>query len=274
MSVKRSASIDGWNEWSEKNAPKGIGTGKSIMLSIIGSDRKSNRLRLLSNEEFVHDPDTGNQFMIGPINKPGRPDKKTGVIEPVLYDMWLSPAQQKTWTLIGGRKEDEAIWEFIQKSSQFAGYEHRDISSEPILELIDRDAPLKKSLTARKKTRAAEKFVDGLSDIEVRAHFGNSRGDVEILRERLTIQAETNPRQFEESVNKNADIELKACVIDAEKNGIIVFDKAASKWLMDDKEIFSFKKGIGKGQGKHDQMVAYISDKDPSLFEELLKKLS
>ena len=271
--MARNVSVAGWNSWSESSTPKGIGKDKVIVLSVIGNENRSNALNVLSNEEYTHDPLTGDQFMIGPIDKPGKPDAK-GVVEPVLFDLWLTPAQQKTWTLIGGRRKDEAIWEFIQKSSQFSGYKYRDDSAEPILELIDLDAPLKASLKARKKTRAAEKYVDGLSDVEVRSHFGGGKQDIEILRERLILQAESNPAQFEADVDKNANLEVKACVIQADKDGIIEFDKDGSKWMMDGEELFSFKKGVGKGMGKYDKMVDYINTQNQGLFDELLTRLS
>jgi hypothetical protein len=272
--MARKIAVAGWNEWGEESLPKPIGKGKFITLQVIGSDARVQRLRVLSNEEFVHDPKTGDQFMIGPIDKPGKPDKKTGVIEPVLYDLWLEPEQQKQWILIGGRKKDEAIWSFLQKSSQFDAYEFRDGSVEAVLTEIDIDAPVKESLAKRKLQKAAEKYVESMSDAEIRAHFNDKNQDIELLRETLTMQAEENPAQFEEKVDEAQNLDVKSLVIDAEKAGIIEFDKAASSWSMDGAEIFNFPKKVGKGQGKHDQFVKYINEDDPDLFDVLIEKLS
>lgn len=272
--MARRISIEGWNEWSDLSLPKPIGKDNIIALTVIGSDVRHQRLRLLSNEEFVHDPKTNSQFMIGPVDKPKKPDKN-GVIVPVLYEMWLDPEQQDSWLLVGGRKRDEAIWAFIQKSSQFEGYEFRDSSIEPILRLVDIDAPVKESMKNRALIKAAEKYVDNMSDSEIRAHFGDKKQDINLLRETLTMQAEENPRQFEAKVEESEDLDVKSCIIDAEKAGIVVFDKAASSWSMDDKEIFKFSKMPGKtGGGKHNQFVQYINENDPGLFETLLERLS
>ena len=115
---------------------------------------------------------------------------------------------------------------------------------------------------------------DNLSDVEVKSHFGRTKQHIDLLRERLILQALKNPKQFEKSIDENVNLDLKACVIDAEKAGIIIFDKERSAWSMDDKELFTFKKEIGKGQGKHNKLVEFINTKNPELFDELLQRLS
>jgi len=143
-------------------------------------------------------------------------------------------------TLYGGRAIDQEIHSYLSLCNYNKSKEGRDVTKEPIFELVDEG---KRSETERKSRNIKREALNAAADLsadEVRDYIAalgmDDSGKIEVLRNHLEEMADKVPTQFMELIS-NKQAVMKATINRALAKNLIMFNPEQSRFVWPNGEV-------------------------------------
>lgn len=142
--------------------------------------------------------------------------------------------------LTGGRSADQEIHSYLALCNYNNSKPDRDVTKEPIFELVDESAKAEKESRTRNLRREALNAAADLNPEDVKNYAAALGKDdtksVAILRNELEEMADSDPKSFLDLINNKQTI-VTATVNRAVKKGVILFNQEQSRFEWPNKEV-------------------------------------
>lgn len=261
-----------YNNYSKEFAPKSLKKGEVARFRAIGSDKMLQTLLQLPYEDYIEDHETGMMISIGCVKRLRAEGK------PEFYFLHLNEIQQKCWVLLGGNKEHNEIYKFLQRCNFNRSNKFRDDALAPLIEEYDTSSEVRIKKEKLDQELAALVTARDMTDNEVRDHFGGDTvSDIDSLRIRLSDSAKKSPNVFvaeKEAKKELSNDDIKSLTQKAAGKNIIKFDSEMNEWYdMDGNLLVRCEKGVG--HGKWADFATWVESGDgKDMMDTIIEKLS
>lgn len=197
-------------------------TGQTLEIPFIMGVRKKDTIYVPIPREHQKELGDGVYVDIAFVKSYGRGG------EPVFGDIHFLKADAGVITLIGGRAEDQAKFEYMEMCNANASNPNRDKTVPAVFTKIDYKERAEKRRNERKLRKQALNRVDDLTEsdlvkIAISLGFYEDSVEPEKIRDMVEAYAEANSEKF---LNKleNRDVDIEYIAYEANKKGLIKVD--------------------------------------------------
>lgn len=244
---------ENWNNISKELIPPVLKTGEVVIFKLLGIKGKPEdpdnyrcpSYKDVPSTDRIYDPHAQEYVDIANIESVG----VGGQIN--LRTSYFESRSGGMITLVGGRRKDVELYEYLTLCNFNASNPNRSSDSEAIFERLN---PYKDSESKRKTRATKRQALNIAADFnaaacrEFAAVMGwNENQELARLRDVIEEYAESNPSEFI-AKSKNKQNKLKALIARSEKSGQITFDTKTNswKWRGSDEVICSVARGTEK----------------------------
>jgi len=239
-----------WNNLPESLRPKPLLPNEKRTYKVVGSEYRQFHMLEIPTQDDVIDYSTGKSHKIGAIKKLMADGNHLFHTKEVDYH------QQTGFSLNGINKADNAIDMFLQVCS----FNKNSPLYQEGGKFFELEVVEQKNIEERKAkedaTNGLLKMLDTMSSEQINMLKKSSLSSDK--KPNVPLVENDEPSTTKEDV-KNAEIE-----------GLIIFDQKKSTWMDEDGgKLFSFKKEVGAGKGKHDKFLNWIGGDGKEFWEKI-----
>lgn len=180
------------------------------------------------------------------------------------------------FSLIGGKIQDEELFEILWLSPEREGSPCQDANIQPIFKIVNPKEETEKSLTKVDTLRKALNTLKDMSDEQLTefAASKNISGDIDHIKTEVSKLAKSAPEKFL-AANEDPNKEIKANIKKALDKNVITLDLVTRKVSVGTSELFTMKKD-DVAQGDYLTAIAVwinSSANGKKVYEGILKEM-